>query len=178
MTGSNHTRFRLLIGWCCMMSSALLSGSPGKSNSPASSGKTDKQIDTWRDQSFNDYIHLIRDREKTWICSEPCTNSSLSLKNATVELTVSGLYYIYAQVYFKSTDHKQLANVTLLRKEGPGIQEKRLSVVRRNGPGSLTMSCLIQVVDKISISLNIEPITFLSGEYYDTYWDIILLKNK
>uniref|UniRef100_A0A9J8AT32 Lymphotoxin alpha (TNF superfamily, member 1) n=1 Tax=Cyprinus carpio carpio TaxID=630221 RepID=A0A9J8AT32_CYPCA len=190
MTSSSHPWFRLLIGWCCLMSSALLimtvylanlhktSSKTGEEQSKDINRKTEQQIDFWHGPSFSDYIRLIRDKEKTWICSKPCESSFVSLENSTVVVTVSGLYYFHAQVYFKQiTQTNEMPTVTLIKNKGPGTELRKLSEVKRNGPGSLTMICLVKLNKGDSISLNINHINGLSGEDYDTFLEIILF-NK
>ncbi|KAK9962431.1 hypothetical protein ABG768_007800 [Culter alburnus] len=184
MTSSNNPRFRLLVGWCCLMTSALLivtvylaienfeniyvalSGSP-------------------YGPSFNDYIHLIRDLEKNWICSDSRQRSFLSLNNGTVNITTSGLYYIHAQVTFQKPSHqttpktKNEANVYLLKNSGPGTQARKLSEVIGYEPGSLTMIRMVRLTEGESISLNIEPGSLvLSSNDYHTYWEILLYNKE
>ncbi|XP_073674468.1 lymphotoxin-alpha [Garra rufa] len=172
MTSSSHPRFRLLIGWCCIMTSALLMLTVYVSISSR------KQVKPG--PIFSDYIRLIRDDKEPWIYNNKKMNTSksFSLKNGTIELKISGLYQFHVQVHFKNIVEKQLATVTLLRNEGRGIQKRRLSEVKRNGPGSLTMIYLDELERSMSISLDIDPIDSLSREYFDTYWEIILFNNE
>uniref|UniRef100_A0A8C1KUI9 Lymphotoxin alpha (TNF superfamily, member 1) n=1 Tax=Cyprinus carpio TaxID=7962 RepID=A0A8C1KUI9_CYPCA len=175
MTSSSHPWFRLLIGWCCLMSSALLIMTVYLANFETNLVALS---DFWHGPSFSDYIRLIRDKEKTWICSKPCESSFVSLENSTVVVTVSGLYYFHAQVYFKQiTQTNEMPTVTLIKNKGPGTELRKLSEVKRNGPGSLTMICLVKLNKGDSISLNINHINGLSGEDYDTFLEIILF-NK
>ncbi|XP_067220495.1 lymphotoxin-alpha [Chanodichthys erythropterus] len=199
MTSSNNPRFRLLVGWCCLMTSALLivtvylaiehlqkthDTTGNKSNSTENS-KTDQQIGSPYDPSFNDYIHLIRDLKKNWICSDSRQRSFLSLNNGTVNITTSGLYYIHAQVTFQKPSHqstpktKNEANFYLLKNSGPGTQARKLSEVIGYEPGSLTMIRMVRLTEGESISLNIEPGSLvLSSNDYHTYWEILLYNKE
>uniref|UniRef100_A0A671M9Q9 Lymphotoxin alpha (TNF superfamily, member 1) n=1 Tax=Sinocyclocheilus anshuiensis TaxID=1608454 RepID=A0A671M9Q9_9TELE len=162
MTSSSHPSFRLLIGWCCLTSSALLI----------------MTVYLAAKASLLFYLKKYYN-EKTWICSTPCETGSFSLENGTVKVTVSGLYYFHAQVYFiQITQTNYMPTVTLLKNKGPGTKERKLSQVKRNGPGLLTMIRLVKLNEGDSISLKINPIIGLSGEDYDTYWEIILFNNK
>uniref|UniRef100_A0A672KZL4 Lymphotoxin alpha (TNF superfamily, member 1) n=1 Tax=Sinocyclocheilus grahami TaxID=75366 RepID=A0A672KZL4_SINGR len=182
MTSASHPRFRLLIGWCCLMSSALLiitvylaetrwreksqTSTTGKEETNSTgfdtNGKTDQRIDS----------------KEIWIC-HPCKSSSFSLKNSTVEITVSGLYYFHAQVTFQNVNKmSDLATVTLHKYKGPGTQERILSKVKHYGPGTATMICLVELKNGDSISLEIDPINNISRQDSDTYWEIIFLNNK
>ncbi|XP_059371062.1 lymphotoxin-alpha [Carassius carassius] len=189
MTSGSHPRFRLLIGWCCLMSSALLmitvyifirtesserSGESTTGNSTAIYGNTYQQIGLSPGPSSNDYIHLIRDDKEIWIC-HPCTSSTLSLKNGSVEITVSGLYNIYAQVTFQSNQKCTVA----LRKNGSDYKKERiLSKVKHSGAGTVTMMRLVELQERDSISLEIDPINGISREHSDTYWEIMFLTTN
>ncbi|XP_077063497.1 lymphotoxin-alpha isoform X2 [Siphateles boraxobius] len=202
MTGSNNPRFRLLVGWCCLMSSALLimtvflstnlhkksetnktgnekPNSTGSTNSTGD-GKSDQQKGSRNGLSFNDYIHLIRDKNETWIC-DSCESSSLSLNNNTVEIKTNGFYYIHAQVIFDKAipeTKKEQARVVLLKNKGPATQVRILSEVIRFEPGTLTLIRLVRLKNGESISLNIQPESLrLSIEACHTYWEILLYKK-
>ncbi|XP_058601210.1 lymphotoxin-alpha [Onychostoma macrolepis] len=198
MTSANHPRFRLLIGWCCLMSSVLLiitvyliynKGIPPKTgqnaksekstagnevpNSSAIDDKTTQQIGHPSGSFSNDYMHLIRDPTEIWIC-HPCKNTSFSQKNSTVEITISGLYYFHAQVTFS---HDNIQGTVILRKnKGPGIKNRILSRVKQYG--TATMIHLVELKEGDSISLEIDPINSISEQDYDTYWEIIFFNNK
>ncbi|XP_059389784.1 uncharacterized protein LOC132123226 [Carassius carassius] len=193
MTGSSHPWFRLLIGWCCLLSSALLivtvylanlhkkSDVTGnkESNTTENNGKTEQRIDFVHGPSVIDYIRLIRDKEKPWLCPKPCESNFVSLESSTVIVRVSGLYYFHAQVYFKQIPQtNEVPTVTLIKNKGNGTEFRKLSEVKGNGPGSLTMIRLVKLYEGESISLNINHINGLSGDDYDTYWEIILFNNK
>uniref|UniRef100_A0A673KPQ3 Lymphotoxin alpha (TNF superfamily, member 1) n=1 Tax=Sinocyclocheilus rhinocerous TaxID=307959 RepID=A0A673KPQ3_9TELE len=159
MTSSSHPSFRLLIGWCCLTSSALIMTVylAAKASLRFYLKKYFFNIDNIR--------KLIQIQIKNVI------------KNFLV--TVSGLYYFHAQVYFiQITQTNDMPTVTLLKNKGPGTKERKLSQVKRNGPGLLTMIRLVKLNEGDSISLKINPIIGLSGEDYDTYWEIILFNNK
>ncbi|XP_056126756.1 lymphotoxin-alpha [Rhinichthys klamathensis goyatoka] len=197
MTGSNNPRFRLLVGWCCLMSSALLimtvylgtslhkkseTNKTGneESNSTETITKPGQLIGSHYGLSFNDYISLIRDKNETWICSDSCESRSLSLNNNTVEIKTSGFYYIHAQVIFDKAIHqtKKQARVILLKNRGPATQVRKLSEGIRFEPGTLTMIRLVMLTKGESISLDIQPESLrLSIEACHTYWEI-LLYNK
>uniref|UniRef100_A0A8C1IV25 Uncharacterized LOC109090918 n=2 Tax=Cyprinus carpio TaxID=7962 RepID=A0A8C1IV25_CYPCA len=190
MTSASHPRFRLLIGWCCLMSSALLimtvylairtkwekksETSDKETNSTAISGNTDQRIGLPPGLSINDYIHLIRDSKEIWIC-HPCTSSSFTPKNSTVEITVSGLYFFHAQVTFLNPNK---ASVTLLKNKGPGTQKRILSKVKHDRSGTATMIRLVELKKGDSISLEIEPTNSISRLDSDTYWEIIFFNYK
>ncbi|XP_067306457.1 lymphotoxin-alpha isoform X1 [Pseudorasbora parva] len=198
MNSSNNPRFRLLVGWCCLMTSALLILSvyvgtrpQNKSKSITEKDKTNltanQQINTKPDQligsqygpSFNDYIRLIRDNEKTWI-HDSKESSSLSLNNGTVEIKTDGLYHIHAQVIFNGGNRqtKNPATVVLVKNKRTNRQDRKLSEVMRFEPGTLTMIRLVDLAKGDSISLNIKPESLrLSNEACHTYWEI-LLYNK
>ncbi|XP_052471837.1 uncharacterized protein LOC128028608 [Carassius gibelio] len=193
MTSSSHPWFRLLIGWCCLLSSALLivtvylanlhkkSDVTGnkESNTTENNGKTEQRIDFVHDPSVIDYIRLIRDKEKHWICPQPCESNLVSLENSTVIVRDSGLYYFHVQVYFQQIPQtNQVPTVTLIKNGSNVTNPRRLSEVKGNGPGSLTMIHLVKLCKGESISLNINQINDISGNDYDTYWEIILFNNK
>ncbi|XP_043114283.1 lymphotoxin-alpha isoform X1 [Puntigrus tetrazona] len=194
MTSANHPRFRLLIGWCCLMSSALLilivcfainrkdkpenEAERKEQNFTVTDGKTDQRIGLYPVQSVSDYIHLIRDSKEIWIC-HPCKNSSFTHKNSTVNITVSGLYFFHAQVTFQiSNPALNTGSVTLLKNKALGIQERYLSRVKHSGSGTATMICLVELTEGDSISLEIHPNKSISSNEYDTYWEIMFLNNK
>ncbi|XP_043114284.1 lymphotoxin-alpha isoform X2 [Puntigrus tetrazona] len=156
MTSANHPRFRLLIGWCCLMSSALLilivcfainrkdkpenEAERKEQNFTVTDGKTDQRIGLYPVQSVSDYIHLIRDSKEIWICHP--------------------------------------WSVTLLKNKALGIQERYLSRVKHSGSGTATMICLVELTEGDSISLEIHPNKSISSNEYDTYWEIMFLNNK
>ncbi|KAK7156700.1 hypothetical protein R3I94_006667 [Phoxinus phoxinus] len=191
MTDSNNPRFRLLVGWCCLMSSALLiltvyhavncnkkseTNKTGNEEPNSKENPTpDQQSGSRYGPSLKNYIHLVRDKNETWICSGSCYNSSLSLKNNTVQITTSGFYYIHAQVIFDRVIHqmKKPASVVLVKNKGPATQIRKLSEVIRFEPGTLTIIRLVKLTDGESISLNIHPESLhLSIEAWHTYWEI------
>ncbi|XP_051965918.1 uncharacterized protein LOC127631704 [Xyrauchen texanus] len=146
MTSSSNPRFRLMIGWCCLMSAALIImtaflATKTGCNKELNTNKTtigykehskkdndnphaDKIIDSSHGLSIKDYIRLIRDK-KSWICSHIplCESSSSSLKNNTVEITTGGLFYIHAQVEFRKASNsinqeiKNPGTIILVRNE-------------------------------------------------------------
>ncbi|XP_051718315.1 lymphotoxin-alpha [Ctenopharyngodon idella] len=196
MTSSNNPRFRLLVGWCCLMTSALLlvtvylatswqkkddMKKNEDSNSTETNTKTAQLIGSPFGPSFNDYICFIRDLEKTWIFSDKRRSSFLSLNNGTVEITTGGLYYIHAQVTFQKSSHqiKTNANVFLLKNSGPATKARKLSEVTGYEPGSLTMIRMVKLTKGDSISLKIEPGSLvLSSIDYHTYWEILLYNKE
>uniref|UniRef100_A0A671MX08 Lymphotoxin alpha (TNF superfamily, member 1) n=1 Tax=Sinocyclocheilus anshuiensis TaxID=1608454 RepID=A0A671MX08_9TELE len=181
MTSASHPRFRLLIGWCCLMTSALLiitvylAGTRWREKSQTSTTGSEETNSTERTLIFP---FSSSDSKEIWIC-HPCKSSSFSLKNSTVEITVSGLYYFHAQVTFQNVNKmSDLATVTLHKYKGPGTQERILSKVKHYGPGTATMICLVELKNGDSISLEIDPINNISRQDSDTYWEIIFLNNK
>ncbi|KAF4104310.1 hypothetical protein G5714_015297 [Onychostoma macrolepis] len=141
MTSANHPRFRLLIGWCCLMSSVLLiitvyliynKGIPPKTGQNAKSEKSTAGNEVPNSSghpsgSFsNDYMHLIRDPTEIWIC-HPCKNTSFSQKNSTVEITISGLYYFHAQVTFS---HDNIQGTVILRKNKEVLTQMQRAAVK------------------------------------------------
>ncbi|XP_057207695.1 lymphotoxin-alpha [Triplophysa rosa] len=193
MTGSNHPRFRLLIGWCCLMSAAILimtaflaiTKKELNTCSEAVTPHNDKQKGFPPGQSVS-YIRLIWDDQKSWICSSPCENSSLSLESDALKIKVNGLYYINAQVSFTNTD-KSKANqskqegketVTLLRNKRDGKSKKKLTEVIRYEEGSVSINRMVYLTAGDSISLIIpQSMTLLKNEW-ETYWEIFSLSNQ
>lgn len=126
--------------------------------------------------------HATSDDQNSWICSHPCQNSSLSLKNGTIEIKVSGYYYINAQVYYIQLTNKSQADpckrgtVTLLRNEGNGKLKRKLSEAARYEVGSVSINRIVHLKKNDSISLKIDKkCMMLSTEDWDTYWEIISL---
>lgn len=118
------------------------------------------------------------DSKEIWICY-PCKSRSLSPKNSTVQIKVRGLYYFHAQVTFlPSNTPPNPATVTLRKNKSPGTLDRTLSKVKHYGPGTATMICLVELTKGDSISLEIDPINSISGQEYDTYWEIIFINNK
>uniref|UniRef100_A0A672MFL3 Lymphotoxin alpha (TNF superfamily, member 1) n=1 Tax=Sinocyclocheilus grahami TaxID=75366 RepID=A0A672MFL3_SINGR len=162
MTSSSHPSFRLLIGWCCLTSSALL-------------------ITTVYLAAKASLLKMVDHLETVFNIDNIRKLIQIQIKNVIKNLlvTVSGLYYFHAQVYFiQITQTNDMPTVTLLKNKVPGTKERKLSQVKRNGPGLLTMIRLVKLNKGDSISLKINPIIGLSGEDYDTYWEIILFNNK
>ncbi|KAI7801144.1 lymphotoxin alpha [Triplophysa rosa] len=132
------------------------------------------------------YIRLIWDDQKSWICSSPCENSSLSLESDALKIKVNGLYYINAQVSFTNTD-KSKANqskqegketVTLLRNKRDGKSKKKLTEVIRYEEGSVSINRMVYLTAGDSISLIIpQSMTLLKNEW-ETYWEIFSLSNQ
>ncbi len=116
------------------------------------------------------------DSKEIWIC-RLCKSRSLSPKNNTVEIKVQGLYYFHAQVTFVNKPLNP-ATVTLRKNKSPGTQDRILSKVNHFGSGTATMICLVELTKGDSISLEIDPINSISGQEYDTYWEIIFFNNK
>ncbi|XP_051963758.1 uncharacterized protein LOC127630292 [Xyrauchen texanus] len=203
MTDSSNPRFRLMIGWCCLMSAALIimtvilatkTSCHNEHNTKKTANRykehSSKENDTplkgqmigfQPGHSFKDYIRLISgDIQKSWICSPTplCESSSLSLKNNSVEIKTSGFYYIHAQVGFElNQQHNQMRKkpetITLV-KNG----KIKLSEVKRYEAGSVSMIRMVQLKKGDSIKLEIQNLyisMILSTEDSHTYWEIILL---
>ncbi|XP_051535721.1 uncharacterized protein LOC127430185 [Myxocyprinus asiaticus] len=209
MTSSSNPRFRLMIGWCCLMSAALIImtaflatktschkelntnktiiGYKEHSSKENDTPHADRITGSLLGQSFKDYIRLIRE-ERSWICSHIplCESSSLSLKDNTVEITTSGLYYIHAQVDFRKPSQannqvmKKPGTITLVRNdqiEG-AKQLRKLSEVTRYEAGSASIIRMVQLEKGDTISLDIQESSMvLSTEDSNTYWEIILLSH-
>ncbi|XP_065136148.1 lymphotoxin-alpha isoform X2 [Paramisgurnus dabryanus] len=195
MTGSNNPRFRLLIGWCCLMSAALLmmtvfvaiKKQPNTNTTVNCMPDRDPLKGSPPGQSFKDYIRLIKaDDQKSWMCSFPCENSSLALKkNISVEITISGLYFINAQFLFTKSrtqnpeNKKREISAILLRNQVHGKGEKKLSEVKRHEEGSVSLIRMVYLKNGDSIRLDVQPHSMeLTTDEYNTYWEITLLSNQ
>ncbi|XP_051521718.1 uncharacterized protein LOC127422324 [Myxocyprinus asiaticus] len=204
MTGSSNPRFRLMIGWCCLMSAALIimtvilatkTGCHNEHNTNKTANRykehsskendtplKDQMIGFLPGQSFKDYIRLISDSvgdsQKSWICSPTplCDSSSFSLNNSSVEIKTSGLYYIHAQVGF---DLSQRHNQVTKKPETITLVKngkRKLSEVKRYEAGSVSMIRIVQLKEGDSIGLDIQVASMiLSTEDSHTYWEILLL---
>ncbi|NP_001019992.1 lymphotoxin-alpha isoform X1 [Danio rerio] len=202
MTGQSNPRFRLLIGWCCLMSSALLmmtvylatsSNKQSETNTTtsehhSSAGPQEKRVQFSELQALNviDYIRLLKDKKKIWICTQPCKSKRLKLNNSSVEIASTGLYHIHAQVGFKRHESTQETKKTpqkntinLIKNKGLSAQ-KKLSEVISFEPGTLRLIRLVKLKEGDSISLDInyqnQSMSLLEDEYH-TYWEIILLNE-
>ncbi|XP_067306458.1 lymphotoxin-alpha isoform X2 [Pseudorasbora parva] len=182
MNSSNNPRFRLLVGWCCLMTSALLILSVYVGTRPQNKSKSITEKDKTNltaNQQINTKPDQLIDNEKTWI-HDSKESSSLSLNNGTVEIKTDGLYHIHAQVIFNGGNRqtKNPATVVLVKNKRTNRQDRKLSEVMRFEPGTLTMIRLVDLAKGDSISLNIKPESLrLSNEACHTYWEI-LLYNK
>ncbi|XP_056330298.1 lymphotoxin-alpha [Danio aesculapii] len=200
MTGQSNPRFRLLIGWCCLMSSALLtmtvylatsSIKQSETNTTTSghlnsAGLQEKRVQNSELPALDvyDYIRLLKDKEKIWICTQPCESKTLKLNNSSVEIAKSGLYHIHAQVSFKRQEKTQETKKTsqkntinLIKNKGLGAQ-KKLSEVISFEPGTLRLIRLVKLKEGDSISLDITQSMSILEDEYHTYWEIILLNEK
>lgn len=127
------------------------------------------------------------DKEKIWICTQPCESKTLSLNNSSVKIASTGLYHIHAQVSFTKQENAletkktpQTNTINLIKNKGLGTQ-KKLSEVISFEPGTLRLIRLVKLKKGDSISMDInyqsQSTRILEDEYH-TYWEIILLNQK
>ncbi|XP_055053001.2 lymphotoxin-alpha [Misgurnus anguillicaudatus] len=199
MTGSNNPRFQLLIGWCCLMSAGLLmmtvflaikeqpnTNTTGKEPNQSVNSMSYSASLKGSPPLFKDYIRLIKaDDHKYWMCGFPCENSSIALKkNISVEITISGLYFINAQFLFtksytQNPENRKPLSAILLRNQVHGKTEKKLSEVKRYEEGSLSLIRMVHLTNGDSIRLDVQSHSMeLTTDECHTYWEITLLSNQ
>ncbi|XP_036420225.1 lymphotoxin-alpha isoform X2 [Colossoma macropomum] len=112
MYSQSHIRFNLLLGWCCLLSVAVMIMAvvlaTGISNKSPSNGKQNESTDAPASFDYSrgphfatNHIHLVSGEGNgtSWQHGQMCfcKNTSLLLQDNRVKITVGGFYYIYAQ---------------------------------------------------------------------------------
>ncbi|TRY96754.1 hypothetical protein DNTS_009616, partial [Danionella cerebrum] len=104
---------------------------------------------------LSDYIHLIRDNERTWICPDPCESRTIFLKKGSVVISKDGLYYIHAQATFKGPIPSLKTSVILFINNTTLTVKRLLSEATLFGPGTISLSRLYRLKSGDNILLEI-----------------------
>ncbi|XP_076832928.1 lymphotoxin-alpha isoform X2 [Brachyhypopomus gauderio] len=190
MPQQGNIRFKLMIGWCGLLSVAMVimavvlatgtnlrgqganekdSSTENHSSPAAVKGPSFGQTGTTR-------IHLtyITDR---WDSSS--TKSSIILQSNGVKVTAAGLYYAYAQVTFIKKKTEGEETVTLIMNEKPGTQARKLMQAQKHGIGTVSMSQVIELMQNDTVNLIISNSSMIfSNEVSKTYWGLYLLNQE
>ncbi|XP_062873050.1 lymphotoxin-alpha [Trichomycterus rosablanca] len=200
MHNPGHLRFQIMVGWCCLLSLAIVimtvviatgTNSQNKKEIVGMAGLTgaplgpDLRKGPSLGQSAVNHIHLVLGpNEKSWEPSQLCycENTSLHLQNNIVQITAGGFYYTFAQVTFTENTEKRNSEegtVTLIANENVlGKRPRTLSEVE-NGHGTVSISTVIKLESGDSVRLNVSSRSLvLLKEDSKTYWGLYLLDNQ
>ncbi|XP_017562655.1 lymphotoxin-alpha isoform X1 [Pygocentrus nattereri] len=207
MYGQSHIRFNILLGWCCLLSVAVLVMAmvlaTGINNKSPSNGMQQGSTETPDPFSYSqvidlptgtrspfaqtstNHIHLVsgpeQDNETSWQQGQMCfcKNTSLLLKDNRVKITVGGFYYIYAQVSFKQVDK---GTVTVIANENiPNKTPRKLIEAQQHSPGTVSMSGVILLKKGDSVKLAIWSLNksmLLLKDESQTHWGLFLFARQ
>ncbi|KAL7832195.1 hypothetical protein AOLI_G00297430 [Acnodon oligacanthus] len=201
MYGQSHIRFNILLGWCCLLSGAVMimamvlatgihnkspSNELGSTEAPAPYSQ-ERALTSTRSpfaQTSTNHIHLVsgpeKDNETSWQKGQMCfcKNTSLLLEDNRVKITVGGFYYIYVQVSFK---HVNKGTVTVIANEKTSKKmTRKLIEAQQHSPGTVSMSGVIHLSKDDSVNLVIrfiEPMHLLKDES-QTHWGLFLFARQ
>uniref|UniRef100_A0AAR2K6B5 THD domain-containing protein n=1 Tax=Pygocentrus nattereri TaxID=42514 RepID=A0AAR2K6B5_PYGNA len=190
MYGQSHIRFNILLGWCCLLSVAVLvmamvlaTGINNKSPSNGMQQGSTGFINGLKCLVGPPYTNIRpeQDNETSWQQGQMCfcKNTSLLLKDNRVKITVGGFYYIYAQVSFKQVDK---GTVTVIANENiPNKTPRKLIEAQQHSPGTVSMSGVILLKKGDSVKLAIWSLNksmLLLKDESQTHWGLFLFARQ
>ncbi|XP_072547843.1 lymphotoxin-alpha [Salminus brasiliensis] len=195
MNSQSHIRFNIMLGWCCLLSIAVvimaivlsttISHCPDREKNNRSTEPFSPTFERIQGSSFGqastNHIHLVSgsDAHITWVKSQSCScqETSLLLQNSTVTIQVGGFYHIYAQVTFLKKEVTDETVTLVANKNVKGRMVRKLSEAHHHGSGTVSMSGVIHLRRDESVTLEFES-KFFSKQGTDTYWGLFLLARQ
>lgn len=129
-------------------------------------------------------LFITGDDEKSWKQSQLCycENTSLRLRNNSVQITAGGFYYIFVQVTFTKNpglDNTGEGTVILIANENVDNKSRRILSKGEHGEGTVSFSTVINLLRDETVELNISlgSLVLLVNEP-QTYWGLYLLHKQ
>ncbi|XP_066516174.1 lymphotoxin-alpha [Hoplias malabaricus] len=192
MHNQRNPRFNFLVGWCCLLSVAVMVMAIVLVVGPRK-GMTNKTEETpiheysKGSQDPMNHIQLVSRHNSgshgniSWMHSQTCfcENTSLLLQNNAVKVTRRGFYFTYTQVTLTPKDGSkgEQVKITLVaNKEMKGQKTRKLLEAQHQSSGTLSMSGVVHLMkgDIVHVNLESTKLIVLKDET-ETYWGLYLL---
>ncbi|XP_035390210.1 lymphotoxin-alpha [Electrophorus electricus] len=195
MSYQGNIRFSLLLGWCSLLTFAMViiavvlaTGTTfrGQQRSMGEDNLTENILPSTASfrgsptgQPLTDHIHLIYDVKNTWKPSSFLSDKSsfITFQNNLVKVKAAGIYYAYAQVTFLHRKADGEETVALVMNENiPDVKPRKLMEAQKHGIGTVSMSKVMKLMENDCVNLIVSNTSMIfSHEISNTYWGLFML---
>ncbi|KAI4884226.1 hypothetical protein NFI96_011597 [Prochilodus magdalenae] len=185
MHSQGHFRFTLMLGWCSLLTVAVVIMAVVLAtgiNTKGFSNRTENQS-TGAPGSLLAFSQG-RKNGTYWQQSQMCfcKNTSLILQDNLVQITVGGFYYIYGQVSVKNVTLNEVkTKIALVANSNiEGKKLRNLIEADRIGPGTMSISSVIQLHkgENVNLTITITNSTALLKGESQTFWGLFLFTKQ
>uniref|UniRef100_A0A4W4GYS1 THD domain-containing protein n=1 Tax=Electrophorus electricus TaxID=8005 RepID=A0A4W4GYS1_ELEEL len=177
MSYQGNIRFSLLLGWCSLLTFAMVIIAVVLATGTTFRGQV---------QGENLFIicicfYLTDDVKNTWKPSSFLSDKSsfITFQNNLVKVKAAGIYYAYAQVTFLHRKADGEETVALVMNENiPDVKPRKLMEAQKHGIGTVSMSKVMKLMENDCVNLIVSNTSMIfSHEISNTYWGLFMLNE-